>query len=190
MANNHIDIDLDFLDNTKSTKKDSVSHGSKNHQKSKPTKKYNWKKILIIGGCILIFIIWVNSSESSTTTTNTNDTTNKYVSVGNYTCTEYYSTQADLLLPKINEKEIDSERSSLEDRSNQLDSLKNKMDISGVDENSSQYDINQFNVLVDDYNSKLTLYKKDAESFQSKVDDYNAKIDIYNKYLEKNCNKK
>lgn len=188
MANNHINIDLDFLDNTKSTKKDSISHESSNHSKPKSTKKYNWRKILVIGGIIVLFLIWVNSSDS-TTTTSTNDST-KNVSVGEYMCTDYHSKQADLLSPKKSENEIDNERASIEKKGDDLDNLKNEMDLSGVDENSSQYEINQFNVLVDDYNSKLALYKRDYESFQSKIDDYNVKIDAYNKYLEKNCNKK
>lgn len=71
MADNHINIDLDFLDDAKSIKKESASSESDSHQVTKPIKKYNWKKIILVSGGVLLFLIWINSSSDSDSTSNT-----------------------------------------------------------------------------------------------------------------------
>lgn len=179
----HLKIDLDFLDE-KEPDIINIINGSSKQTPKINNNNFRWKPLLIIVG-IIIFFIWISSSDSTTT-----DDTTKNVSVGKYTCTEYHGKQADLLSPKKSENEIDNERTSMEKRSDELDRLKNEMGLSGVDENSSQYEINQFNILVDEYNSKLNSFKRDTASFQETIDDYNAKISAYNNYLEKNCSKK
>lgn len=180
----HINIDFNFLDDTKSKKRDTVLHESNNYEETKPTKKYSWKNILIIGG-IILFLIWIGSSSENTTTTSTPETK----TIGKYTCTQYHFDQASLLEPSINGDEIDRERTALNNRNDQLDSLKSEMDSMGVNDYSSQSEINRFNILVDQYNSKLKVFKIDAAAFESKVNNYNAKIVPYNNYLEKNCTK-
>jgi len=174
----HIAVDLDFLDKNEID----TTNIRTNNETPKAPKKYNWKNILIVGGGILLLIGLFSSGDSSST----DDT----VSVGNYLCTEYHSSQAESLSPKVTEQEIESERNSLNSRSDQLDSIKSEMDNMGVTEYSSQYAINKFNNLVEEYNSKLAPYKRDVTSFQAKVDSYNEKIQAYNDYLEKNCTKK
>jgi len=177
----HLNIDLDFLEDHPSKSSPPTKKSSEHKQKT------NWKNVFIVVG-IIIFIIWVSSSSDSSTSSS--NSTNNYVSVGDYTCTQYHSNQVNLLLPKITLKEIKDEENLLENRSNQLDSLKRDLESFNINEYSSQYNINRYNTLVDDYNLKSASFKRVAASYESKIDDYNKKIGAYNNYLSKNCTKK
>lgn len=206
----HLNIDLEFLDKKDAPKAKpapNVEHSGAANQANTPATpvssgyKYNWKNILIIGG-IVLFVGWLifsddGSSSSSTTNTytppaqtsnyNTNDDS---VMVGEYSCSRYHYNQAVALDPDETEQQIDSARSALEYRTNRLETLKNEIDNSYVNDYSAQWEIDEYNEKVDEYNSLLPAYKRDLASLDSRIDTYNAQIQRHNNYLVANCTKR
>lgn len=197
----HIDIDLDFLDRKSSPQREEKSGGYQEKTPHKrPGKKlseYNWKKILLIGGVILFFGWIIFSEDNSTSNTNTGSYTpssatqmspnNDSVVIGEYTCSRYHYNQAVALDPDESEAQITAAENALEYRANELERLQSEIESSYVNEYSSQYKINQYNAMVDEYNSKLFSYKRDAISLDSRIDKYNAQIAKHNNYLKNNC---
>lgn len=199
--NNHIDIDLEFLDKKEPLRmapnNDSQTDLSHNAPASVSTgPKYNWKNILIIGGVVLFFS-WVIFSEDESGSTNANNNSSSAtqasqdnnIIVGDYSCSSYHYNQAEALNPDDSEQQINFARSDLENKGRQLDRLKSEIDSSYVSEYSSQYTIDQYNETVDEYNAKLVSYKREADNFSSRVDKYNLQIEKHNNYLESNCTK-
>jgi len=119
----HLDINLDFLDKDTSPKGSTLAHKSSTPKEENVTKKYNWKKILIIGGVILFFG-WVifSDNNSSTSTTNTGSYTppsinqassnSDTVVIGEYRCSRYNYDKAVALAPNENEQQIDTARNA------------------------------------------------------------------------------
>ncbi|MBU0570054.1 hypothetical protein KKB40_04740 [Patescibacteria group bacterium] len=198
----HLDINLDFLDKAISSKGDVLAHKPSIPREKSVTKKYNWKKILIICGVSFflawIFVGWVIFSDNnSTSNTNIGNYTppsvnqalsnNDMVMIGEYRCSRYNYDKAVALAPSESEQQINTDRNALEYRYNELVRLKKEIDSSYVNEDLSQYEINQYNAMVNEYNSKLASYKRDGISFDSRVDTYNAQIEARNNYLRNNC---
>ena len=200
----HLDIDLEFLD-----KKDPVQVAPKpesnvgqtsSTQKSLPTdRKYNWKNILIIGGVVLFFgwVIFSDDNSSSSTNTYTPPTqTSNYnsdddtVMIGEYSCSRYHYNQAVALDPDETEQQIESAQSALEYRTNRLENLKSEIDNSYVNDYSAQWEIDEYNEKVDEYNSFLPAYKRDMSALDTRIDHYNAQIQTHNNYLVANCTKR
>jgi peptidoglycan hydrolase CwlO-like protein len=189
----HLDINLDFLDKDTVPKKNASVRKSNASSKEGGAQKYNWKKILIIGGVILFFGWVIFSEDSSTNNTNTGNYTppaninDDSVVVGEYTCSRHHYNQAVALNPDESESQITSAQNSLEYRANELERLQNEIEGSYVGEYSSQWEIDQYNETVDEYNSKLPSYKRDAANLDSRIDRYNAQIATHNNYLMNNC---
>lgn len=188
----HLDINLDFLDKDTSPKKSASVRKSNAPNKESGTQKYNWKKILLIGGVVLFFGWVIFSEDSSTNNTNTgsyvpSNTSEDSVVVGEYTCSRYHYNQAVALDPDETESQITTAQNALEYRANALEQLQNEIENSYVNEYSSQWEVDQYNEKVDEYNSKLPAYKRDAASLDSRIDRYNAQIAAHNNYLRSNC---
>lgn len=195
----HLDIDLEFLDKTSSKKEEPIRDETRKNTAAQKFKlsKSQIKKYLIIGG-IVIFFGWVIFSEdSSTTNTNTGSyatpnvtqtsSNSDTVVVGEYTCSRYHYNQAVALDPDETESQMTAAQNALEYRANALERLQNEIESSYVNDYSSQWEIDQYNEMVDEYNSKLPAYKRDAASLDSRVDRYNAQIATHNNYLKNNC---
>lgn len=201
----HLDIDLEFLD-----KKEPVrvapkpeSHAGKTPSTSKSPSaghKYNWKNILIIGGVILFFG-WVIFSDDGSSSSSTNTYTppaqtsnynpgNDDVMVGEYSCSRSHYNQAVALDPDETEQQIESASSAFEYRTNALASLKDDIDSSYVNDYSAQWEIDEYNEMVDRYNSLLPAYKRDMSALDTRIDRYNAQIQTHNNYLVANCTKR
>jgi peptidoglycan hydrolase CwlO-like protein len=191
--NNHIDINLDFLDEDDSSKKSVSSHKPKGTNKESKRKKYNWKTILIIAGVVLFFGWAIFSEDNSSNNTNTQSYTSSEPSnsdsvvIGEYTCSRYHYDKAVALNPDETESQLTSAQNSLEYRANELDRLQNEIENSYVNEYSSQWTIDQYNETVNEYNSKLSSYQRDANSIDSRIDRYNDQIEAHNNYLMNNC---
>ena len=204
----HLNIDLEFLDKkeTPKARPPSSVERSDTSQASTPAPvssgyKYNWKNILIIGG-IVLFIGWAifsDGGESSSSATNTytppassqsfnGDDDN--VMVGEYSCSRYHYNQAVALEPDESEQQIDIASSALEYRTNALERLKAEIDSSYVNDYSPQWEIDEFNEKVDEYNSLLPVYKRDVSALDSRINRYNAQIQTHNNYLVANCTKR
>lgn len=187
----HLDFNTDFLD------KDTPKTGATGKAKPLSEKiKYNWKKILIIGGVVLFFgwAIFSDSGSSSPTSTSNSSyappvANGNTVKNGQYSCSKYNSDQADLLDPAESEQQMTLAQNLLQQRSDELDRLKNKIDSSYVNNSSSQYEIDNYNGEVDMYNSKLASYKRDASSMSSRIDQYNTQVEKRNNYLSTHCTK-
>lgn len=193
----HLDIDLDFLDEEASKVKAKSSDGSTQEKTTKV--KVKWKNIAIIGGIILfsVWLGWLGSLESGTSSStnysNTSSTTSYNsqsddVTVGQYRCSSYSSSQADKLKPSYTESEIDAEGTALEQRAGAIEQSANKIDTMYVDE-TSQYAIDSYNSLVSSHNTEIDSFKKDYAAYEAKLDRFNAQVDAYNNYLETNCHK-
>jgi len=200
----HLDIDLEFLDKKEPVRvapkpESSVGQASSTQKSLSTDRKYNWKNILIIGGVVLFFgwVIFSDDSSSSSTNTytppaqtsnyNSDDDT---VMVGEYSCSRYHYNQAVALDPDETEQQIDSAQSALEYRTNRLENLKSEIDNSYVNDYSAQWEINEYNEKVDEYNSLLPAYKRDLANIDSRIDTYNAQIQRHNNYLVANCTKR
>jgi len=198
----HLNIDLEFLDKKETPKVASKQSDNENQPRvSTPAStgyKYNWKNILIIGGVVL-FIGWAmfsSDSDNSNSTTSTytpsvnNQASNDDLMIGQYSCSRYHYDQAVALDPDESEQQIENARVALEARTNSLERIKNQIDSSYVNDYSDQWEIDQYNELVDEYNSKLPAYKRDLADLDTRIDRYNAQIQKHNNYLTANCTKK
>jgi hypothetical protein len=204
---NHLNIDLEFLDKKDAPKAKSAPsvEQSTSSQASAPAPvstgyKYNWKNILIIGG-IVLFIGWLMFSDGDSSSNSTNTYTppaqsSNYnsdgdsVMVGEYSCSRYHYNQAVALNPDETKQQIESAQSALQYRTTRLENLKDEIDNSYVNEYSSQWEIDDYNEKVDEYNSLLPAYKRDVASLDARIDTYNAQIQKHNNYLVANCTKR
>lgn len=188
----HLKFDTDFLDKDTPQKTGTTNREKPLSEKS----KYNWKKILIIGGVVLFFgwVIFSDSGSSSPTSTSNSSytppaTNGNTVRNGQYSCSRYDSDQADSLDPTESEQQMTLAQNLLQQRANELDRLKGEIDNSYVNDSSPQYEIDNYNEKVDTYNSKLASYKRDASSMSSRIDQYNAQVERRNNYLIAHCTK-
>jgi hypothetical protein len=201
----HLNIDLEFLDKKESVRVVPKSDSNTTQTSSSPTsipsdRKYNWKNILIIGG-VMLFLGWIifsdnGSSSNSTSNTNTytdpasSQASNNDLMIGQYSCSRYHYDQVVALDPDETEQQVENARIALETRSNALERIKNQIDSSYVNDYSDQWEIDQYNELVDEYNSKLPAYKRDSAALDARIDRYNTQIQKHNNYLTANCTKK
>lgn len=208
-SKDHLDIDLEFLD-----KKEPVRVAPKPEAKAPKTgdpnwryydpknanpqkgKKYNWKKIIIIGAVIL-FVVLVGSSDNQASSPSggtyvptAQPSGSGNVIVGQYSCPSYAATQADSIQPSDSVKlQLDREQTNLQARSNRLDIQKNQLDSTYVDE-TDQSSIDDYNSRVNSYNYGINSYKSDASALSNRIDAYNAQVERYNSYLASNCTKR
>jgi hypothetical protein len=109
------------------------------------------------------------------------------VAVGQYRCTRYHYNRSEELKPSIVEKQdIERQQRILKNESDAIDLLKTQIETDYVD-NYSQSSVNQHNMLVRDYNSRLKMFRMNVSNMQRKIDNYNAQVNTYNNYLMTNC---
>lgn len=187
----HIKVDLDFLD--KSDANHSNSTGTKKttdqpaHKSGKGQR--NWKGIGIICGVSLLVMYLAIAGDSGSNTTSSSASSSNSVNVGDYTCSQYYSDQVDLLNPAETQYQISMAQNALDAKETELNQIQSEMDSMGTDESSSQYEIDQYNELVSEYNAKRLIYNRDLTSTNARVDRYNTSIDAHNSYLSAHCTK-
>lgn len=111
------------------------------------------------------------------------------VTVGQYRCSRYYHNRSEELKPSIFEKQdIERQQRILNSESDALDLLKTQIETDYVD-HYSQSSVNQHNMMVRDYNSRLKIFRINDSNLQRKIDNYNAQVNNYNNYLMTNCRK-
>lgn len=201
----HLNIDLDFLDK-EAPKEPSSSTDTDSSSATRPTTvpvvtgyKHNWRNIAIIGG-IVLFIIWAiaSSDDSSTNSTSSGsyvpstqtsnyDSNDGTVIRGDYSCSSYAASRVDALEPSESEATLSSAQNALERRTNHLKNLKDEIDNSYVNDYSSQWEIDDYNQKVDEYNSLLPAFKRDAADLDSMIDRFNTQVEARNNYLSQNC---
>jgi len=195
--NKHIDVDLDFLDEVDASKKSVSNHKPKVTNKESVTKKYNWKAISIVV-IVIVLIVWISAFEdsSSSTSTYTSPSTNqikkvsvddKSIEYGEYRCSQYHYDKAVALNTDETESQLTSAQNSLEYRANELERLQNEIENSYVNEYSSQWEIDDYNDMIETYNSKLISYNRDATALDTRIDRFNAQVEVHNNYLIQNC---
>jgi hypothetical protein len=176
----HLDVDLGFLDGTRPPEA---------HAQATSRYRVNWRNISIIGGVIVtvVALIGVNNNTSSGVSPpasypSSSTTTSK----GQFSCSRYDSNQVDMMAPR-NGSELEQEGDELKRRSDTLDSLKMRIDMSGVTQQSPQSAIDRYNAMISQYNAQLTSFKTDHASYQARLDTFNQKVDARNNYLSTHC---
>jgi len=189
----HLNVDLGFLDEAKPRETETLV---------KSGYKTNWRNIAIIGGLIVVAVIWAiadntpsapgtstaapaNSAPASSDQAPADDSSGA-VRNGQFTCSRYDSDQADRLSP-AGESDLTIEKEALEGRRSTLDNLKSQMNLSSVDQNSDQTAIDSYNAMVEQYNTQLDALKSDEAAYQGKVDQFNAQVQAHNDYLTAHC---
>ncbi len=186
--NKHLQVDLEFLD------KDEPVHAKPAEPSKIPSSsptKYNWKAILIIAGIIIVWAaVSSNDSSNKTSSSSTNSSQSDSVIVGNYSCSSYYSGQADSLKPSdLESSQLDAESADLQRRKDAIKASSDRIDNMYVD-NTDQDSLDSYNQAVADHNATLDTLKNDLKAHDAKVAGYNARIDKYNNYLDANCTKR
>lgn len=180
----HLKVDLGFLDEAKPRE-----------AQTKAASKYkvNWRNIVIIGGLIIVFLIWIASNDSTSNRRSGPSTyappaadTAATVNNGQFSCSRYDSNQADLMAPK-NEFALNQEEEELKRRGDALDSLKVQIDTSGVTQYSDQASIDRYNAMVSQYNTQLRSLRADYSSHQARIGIYNQQVQARNNYLLTHC---
>lgn len=204
-SKDHLDIDLEFLDKKEplraTPKPDATKTTSSAPTSISTNPKYNWKKILIIGG-IILFFLWAiisgssndNSSSSSSnstyTPTNTSTPNNNNFITGNgktYSCSDSNASSADALRPDSSTAaSLASESSQLDTRTSALKAQKAEIDSMYVDQ-TNQSSLDTYNAAVDDFNAKNDQLKVDIASWNQRNAAQNNQIDTYNNFLDANC---
>ena len=180
----HLDHDLGFLDQAKPLN---------NETKAVSKYKFNWRNILIIIAIIGGLCIWGSMSDKNSnsrpyqkTYTPPASSTGDTVTNGQFRCSSYDSHQADALAP-VNETAVQKETDELNQRAQQLEALKTRINTSSIDQSSLQYLIDGYNGMIDSFNAQLTTFKADSAAHQRKVDMFNAQVEAHNNYLITHC---
>ncbi len=176
----HLKIDLEFLDKKEPVRVKPMPTSSGSTPSTPNGRKYNWKKILIFGGIGLVILIAIASSDNSG---------NKTVSNGHFSCSQYDSDQADKLDPDLSgaqKQALTNRQNSLLTRSNALDTQKAQIQAEYVDE-TDQSSIDDHNARIDSFNADLHQYQADAQSLSDAIDAYNASQTAHDNYLTQHC---
>ncbi len=183
----HLQFDTDFLENVTPKEKPKAEVKS-------PKAKTDRKAIYWTVG-IVVFLIIVGAlsdksgSTSSSNSSSSNSSSNYLQGNGQYSCSSYASSKADSLRPTLTKEAFDAEEKKLEARIAAIKESSTKIDNAQVDENN-QYEIDNFNQMVNDHNAELEAIKRDSASYQQRLDQFNSAVDTYNNYLENNCTKR
>jgi hypothetical protein len=125
-----------------------------------------------------------NSTSSRVRQSSNSDDT---VVVGEYRCRRSHSNRLRQLNPDESEAQIDSARSILNGKGNELDYLKKMIDTSNVSPYSSQYEINEYNDSVQKLKAKIQRYNQKNSEFNKRIKKYNKQVKVRNNYLKTNC---
>lgn len=129
------------------------------------------------------------SGGTSTPTSSPSFNDDDMVTVGQYRCSRYHHNRAEELNPNVFEKQdIERQQRILNGERDALDLLKRQIETDYVD-NYSRDSVNQHNMLVSDYNSRLEIFRLNVGNMQRRIDNYNARVNNYNNYLINNCSK-
>ncbi len=188
----HLDFQTDFLDKNTLPKKGASVRKPNMSDEEGGTTKYNWKKILIIGG-IILFFGWVIFSDSGSSTSNsthspTTNSNNLLTGSGQtFSCSNYNYDRAIALQPNSGTvAQLNSESTALDARASAIKSEQSRVDNMYVDE-YDQDSLDVYNAAVDSFNLKNNRLKSDITSWNSRNDAYNRQIDTYNNFLDTNC---
>jgi hypothetical protein len=198
----HLNFDLAFLDPSPIE--------SSAHRLNESKYKINWRNIVIISGALLLFGAFVftqgdkptssgleGGPEQASTGNSPNpgwgpaveqgSAASSEITTGTYRCSKYDHQQAQRLSPVENEAQLDTSRRDLDSRQSKLNALKSEIENSGVSNDSSQDDIDRFNLRVDEYNAQLQRYNSDQSEFDTQLSRFNAEVDAYNNFLATHC---
>ncbi len=186
----HLDFDTDFLDKDTPQKTGATSYAKSLLGKN----KYNWKKILIIGGIILFFgwAIFSNSGSSSTPSSNSTYTppANNDLTTGTgrtFRCSDYNYSRALALRPNaFTVTSLASESNALDSRTSALKIQHTEIDAMYVDK-TDQSSLDSYNTAVDDFNAKNDQLKLDVANWNQRNTALNSQIDTFNNFLDTNC---
>lgn len=187
----HLDFNTDFLDKNTPPKTGATSHAKPLSAKI----KYNWKKILIIGG-IILFIGWVIFSDSgSSTSTNTPTgatNSNNLLTEGGQTfqCSDSNYSRAMQLKPSASTGgQLANESDTLDRQIAANKAAKAAIESMYVDEND-QYAVDSYNSRIDSYNAERQRLITATNSWEQRSKAFDSQIDTYNNFLDANCTPK
>lgn len=129
------------------------------------------------------------SNPTSTQSFSPSSVEGEFITDGQYRCTQYHHNRAEELKPNTFEmQEMDRQQRILNSEEEALVLLQGQIETDYVDY-YSQSSVDQHNMLVDSYNSRLAILRGKAENLEIRIDKYNAQVDVYNNYLMTNCRK-
>lgn len=194
----HLNFDLAFLDD------DGTQAASA--QPTDTRYKRKWKNIAVIGTIVTVIggVIFLGSNSSPQYTPTASypqpaatpdaipdpqeeSSDAGDVRVGQFTCSNSDSSEADRLAPTDNLPELTDEQSALNARGQEIQELKAQIDASATTNESSQAEIDDYNAMVNKYNSTLSTYKADAAALETRIDAFNAQVEAHNNYLVAHC---
>jgi hypothetical protein len=108
---------------------------------------------------------------------------------GQYRCTQDHHNRAEELKPSTSEmQEIERQQRILNSEEDALVLLKKQIETDYVD-HYSQSSVDKHNMLIENYNSRLQLFRINVQNLDRRIDNYNAQVNNYNNYLMTNCRK-
>lgn len=181
----HLKFDTDFLDKDTPQKTGTTNREKPLSEKS----KYNWKKILIIGGVVLFFgwVIFSDSGSSTSTPTGTNS--NNLLTEGGQTfrCSDSNYSRAMQLKPSA------SLGAQLANESDTLDTqiAANKAEGAAIEgmyvDEYDEYAVDNYNYRVNRYNAERQRLINATDSWEQRRKTFDDQIDTYNNFLDTNC---
>ncbi|MDP3763571.1 MAG: hypothetical protein Q8Q92_02885 [bacterium] len=191
----HLDLQTDFLDKNTPPKKGASVRKPNAPNGEGDTPKYNWKKVLLIGGVILFFgwVIFSDSGSSTSSSTPSSGTnSNNLLSDRGQTfrCSDSNYNRAMQLKPNTSTgAQLANESDSLDTRIAANKAEKASLDEMYVDEND-QYEVDNYNSRVDNYNTERQRLMTAANSWEQRSKAFDSQIDTYNNFLDANCTPK
>jgi hypothetical protein len=150
---------------------------------STPSQNDPLKKLKIAGLVVLGFIILANLDKCSSSNTSTTGSSARQSNYSN-------NSQADkdtYRIPKSRSAELARDKSAIESQKSYVTTIQSQLDALGrqIDskrryvDNTNQYDVDDFNRLVNRYNSDLETVRTQGRVLSSMIDNYNAKLQRY-----------
>jgi hypothetical protein len=199
-----LDFDLNFLD------PEIVADNSKQPEqirKEEPSGGWTSSKSLIVAGVVVTIIAVAAGTISKPPNSNPTDNpargtsstppistplktpSDDSVVVGSFRCSRSVSYQADRIRPSTSLAKLESEQAAMNMRWQALRNFGARIAAMEPNQHSPQSRFDQFNALVDEYNSTLGSLKIDAAELEQRVDSFNSQVNAYNAYLTSNCRK-
>lgn len=141
------------------------------------------KKLKIAGLVILGFIVLANLDKCGTSGKSTSGSSTRQ---SNYSSSQ--QTNKDTYrVPQSRSAELARDKSAIESQKSYVTSLQNQLDALSrqIDskrsylDNTNQYEVDDFNRLVNRYNSELETVRSQGRALNSMIDNYNAKLQRY-----------
>lgn len=156
-----------------------------------------WHLAFVLLVVLALVVFNVNSGNNSETTDRSNPDTassqpnvlsapqsnDDYIAVGQYLCSRsHHNTVQNLKPDQTEEQAIKANEARLKTEIDEIKRLNAEIDSYEIDRDS-QSSIDNYNNLVNDYNSRIKLHRINVADQKKRIDNYNVQVETYNNYL-------